>query len=233
MTKPLRAPHKSVYVLPNFLLDTTGGSESHKCNDQEVYSNSCVRTQESCGCNTDNTTGRITSKGSSVNTCSASNNNEKDGESNRETPWQYTVDLSGCDEVQVSTNSQVLRVEGRGQRGNSKTMVQHLTTLPQNITADQIIATLNNGQLTVKQKAPLRLADVIVVPIVSKKELQSTDASPQREQCQHHQHTSHSQKQPQQQQQQRGHDGEDHQSHKQREPREQENQAGKTQTIQI
>ena len=68
-------------------------------------------------------------------------------------PWQFSVDMKGCDEVRTRTKNGVLMIEGRGTNDNSQQMVQYITSLPHHVSHDSLTASLVNNRLTVIQKA--------------------------------------------------------------------------------
>lgn len=69
-----------------------------------------------------------------------------------ESPWHFSVDMNGCDEVRAMTDKGMLMVEGRGSSDHSQQMVRYITSLPRHVTHDSLTANLNNGRLTVTQK---------------------------------------------------------------------------------
>ncbi|XP_050728027.1 uncharacterized protein LOC127004409 [Eriocheir sinensis] len=75
------------------------------------------------------------------------------GKAPGESPWQFSVDMSGCDEVRAMTDKGMLMVEGRGSSDTSQQMVRYITSLPRHVSQDSLSASLNNGRLTVTQKA--------------------------------------------------------------------------------
>ena len=84
----------------------------------------------------------------------ACNSNDKTPE---KFPWQFSVDMKGCDEVRATTKNGILMVEGRGTNDNSQQMVQYITSLPHHVSHDSLTASLVNNRLTVIQKAGAHL----------------------------------------------------------------------------
>ncbi|XP_037795590.1 uncharacterized protein LOC119590923 [Penaeus monodon] len=77
---------------------------------------------------------------------------EKDEDADK--PWQYSVDVGGCDEVRAFVEDGMLMVEGRGQQGGSSVMVRHVTSVPPHVKPDALKATLKeDGRLLLSWKS--------------------------------------------------------------------------------
>ena len=82
---------------------------------------------------------------------------ESEGNTSGESPWQFSVDMEGCDEVRAKTEGGMLMVEGRGSSDTSQQMVRYITSLPRHVSHDSLTARLSNGRLTVTQKTAAQL----------------------------------------------------------------------------
>lgn len=68
----------------------------------------------------------------------------KDKDANKS--WQYSVDVSGYDEVRAFVEDGMSMVEGRGQDGNSSVMVRHVTSVLSYVKTDALKATLKEDE---------------------------------------------------------------------------------------
>lgn len=87
-------------------------------------------------------------------------------------PWQYSVDVGGCDEVRAYTESGMLMVEGRGRKSDSSMKVLYMTRLPPHIKTYALTATLKqDGHLVLRQpSSDAAVAGVTNIAITSDQE---------------------------------------------------------------
>ncbi|XP_042878182.1 uncharacterized protein LOC122257161 isoform X1 [Penaeus japonicus] len=81
-------------------------------------------------------------------------------------PWQYSVDVGGCDEVRAFVEDGMLMVEGRGQDGDASVMVRHVTSVPSHVKPDALKATLKeDGRLLLSSKSDSEASAVTNISI--------------------------------------------------------------------
>ncbi|XP_045111780.1 uncharacterized protein LOC123504921 [Portunus trituberculatus] len=120
----------------------------------------------------------------------ADSSRESEGKANGKCPWQFSVDVKGCDEVRATTEGGMLMVEGRGSSDTSRQMVRYITSLPRHVSHDSLTASLSNGRLTVTQKAAGQLqGQARTLPIdVQQKTSPQPEPEQQQQQQQQNQH---------------------------------------------
>ena len=117
----------------------------------------------------------------------AAGSSSSSGQTPEKSPWQFSVDMKGCDEVRAMTERGMLVVEGRGSSENSRQMVRYMTSLPRHVTHDSLTASLNNGRLTVTQKGEAQLegqARTLPIDVQQKKAPESEEQQQQQKEQQ-------------------------------------------------
>ncbi|XP_050727939.1 uncharacterized protein LOC127004363 [Eriocheir sinensis] len=141
-----RLPRESLQhfvILPNLLSEPTRSEQeegrARQSEKAAACSQKCQKKQAGSG----------QQAASSTDSAESKTSDKASGES----PWHFSVDMSGCDEVRAMTDKGMLMVEGRGSSDTSQQMVRYITSLPRHISHDSLTANLNNGRLTVTQKS--------------------------------------------------------------------------------
>lgn len=150
LDRPQRAPRRQprdslqhFVILPNLLAEVTRSDEEKEGSGSSEKGASC---SQQCH-------GKQASNGQQAAPNEDSVGNKKKSDKPCESPWHFSVDMNGCDEVRAMTDKGMLMVEGRGSSDTSQQMVRYITSLPQHVRHDSLTAKLNNGRLTVTQKS--------------------------------------------------------------------------------
>lgn len=145
------APRQHFVILPNLLTDPCFSDERQarrEAGSPHEYMSSSRQNTSTLGGSREPSCSRP-----AAGDCSAGKISSEPGKTRGESsPWQFSVDMSGCDEVRALTEKGMLMVEGRGSTDASQQMVRYITSLPRHVTHDSLTASLNNGRLTVTQK---------------------------------------------------------------------------------
>lgn len=97
-----------------------------------------------------------------------------------ERPWQFSVDVGGCDEVRAFTQDGLLVVEGRGRNNDSSVTMRRVTKVPPHINPDKLKATLNkDGRLVLSTENDTKPPAVTSIPV--SKEHEDTKETPEGE----------------------------------------------------
>lgn len=121
------------------------------CSDRNEHANSRKRQTSGSSVSSEGcSSGALDNSGARNSISSTSSTDAVDAR--RESPWQFSADMSGCDEVRAVTEGGMLMVEGRGSSDSSHRMMRYITSLPRHVSHDSLTARLSNGRLTVTEK---------------------------------------------------------------------------------